>query len=144
MTDKIHPNRRGLSRRLALLALGAVGLGPAVAAAPAPEAIPAPATALDAEPLQIVVFEAPDCVYCTLFRRYVEPAYAASARAQNMPMRFVDLNEPGAGNVTLASPVDQVPTAVLIQNNREIGRVPGYVGPETFFHAINHILATAN
>ena len=34
-----------------------------------------------------------------------------------------------------------LPTAVLLQNNREVGRIPGYLGPENFFHAINHLLA---
>ena len=34
-----------------------------------------------------------------------------------------------------------LPTAVLLHNNREIGRIPGYVGPENFFHAVSHLLA---
>jgi thioredoxin-related protein len=37
-----------------------------------------------------------------------------------------------------------VPTTVLMQNNREVGRIPGYLGLENFFHAFNHLLARVN
>jgi thioredoxin-related protein len=33
---------------------------------------------------------------------------------------------------------------VLMQNNREVGRIPGYLGPENFFHAFNHLMARVN
>lgn len=94
--------------------------------------------------LQIVVLEAPGCTYCNLFRRYVVPAYSASPRAREVPIKFIDLNEPAYDQLGLDAPVDLVPTAVLMRNNKEVGRIPGYVGPENFFHAINHLLARVN
>ncbi|MCB1521595.1 MAG: thioredoxin family protein [Hyphomicrobiaceae bacterium] len=138
-------SRLAVTAVLAGIAALAAGLPAERQAAAAPPPISGPPTSAmpQSETLQIVVFEAPGCIYCSLFRRHVEPAYAASPRAQNMPMRFIDLNAPDAERVGIATPVDTVPTAILLQNNREIGRVPGYVGPEIFFHAINHILAVA-
>lgn len=91
--------------------------------------------------LQLVILEAPGCSYCNLFRRYVVPAYTASPRSREIPLRFVDLNDEAFAQLGLSEPVDLVPTAVLLQNNREVGRVRGYLGPENFFHAINHLLA---
>ena len=94
--------------------------------------------------LQLVVLEAPGCVYCNLFRRYVVPAYETSPKSRNVPMKFIDLNDKAYDELGLDGPVDMVPTTILMQNNREVGRIPGYLGPENFFHAVNHLMARVN
>lgn len=114
---------------------------PAAHAAPEPVPLaPSAAAAVDTG-LQIVVFEAPGCLHCNLFRRYVLPAYTASPRSRDVPLRFLDLNEVEADRLGLDTAIDMLPTAVLLHNNREVGRIPGYVGPENFFHAVSHLLA---
>jgi thioredoxin-related protein len=94
--------------------------------------------------LELVVLEVESCLYCSLFRRDVLPKYQASARAKSVPIRFLDLNDKSADELALDGPVLVVPTVVLMKMNREVGRVPGYVGPENFFHAVNHLLARAD
>ncbi len=94
--------------------------------------------------LQLVVLEAPGCVYCNLFRRYVVPAYETSPKSRSVPMKFIDLNDKAYDELGLDGPVDMVPTTILMQNNREVGRIPGYLGPENFFHAVNHLMARVN
>lgn len=125
----------GLFAAVDLLA-AAWGLSTAVKAGLDPDApIPAaPAT------MELVVMEAPGCTYCTLFRRDVLPSYAASERAKDVPIRFVDVNDESAEQLGLDSPIDMVPTFVVLKNNHEVGRIPGYVGPEFFFHSINHLI----
>lgn len=93
--------------------------------------------------LELIVLEVESCLYCNLFRRDVLPRYQASPRAQKVPLRFLDLNDKAADELGLDSPVLIVPTVVLMKGNQEIGRVPGYVGPENFFHAVNHLIGTA-
>lgn len=93
--------------------------------------------------VEIVVMEAPGCIYCTLFRRDVLPAYQASAQAKDVPIRFIDINDEAAGAVGLEQPVDIVPTFVVLKNNKEIGRIPGYTGPEAFFHTVNYLISAA-
>ena len=93
--------------------------------------------------MELVVLEAPGCIYCGLFRRDVLPSYEASGRAKEMPIRFVDINDAAADALGLDSPVDIVPTFVVLKNNHEVGRIPGYTGPEFFFHTINHLLSGA-
>lgn len=90
--------------------------------------------------LQLVVLEAPGCTYCTMFRRYVVPAYQTSPKSRSLPLKFIDLNDKAYDELGLDGLVDMVPTTVLMHNNREVGRIPGYVGPENFFHAINHLM----
>lgn len=93
--------------------------------------------------LELVVLELDNCIYCGLFRRDALPMYQASVRAQKVPIRFLDLNDKSADDLGLDGPITVVPTVVLMKGNREIGRVPGYIGPENFFHAVNHMIGGA-
>ena len=106
------------------------------------------ARSIDSGPLpagdevELVVFEVDGCNYCRLFRRDVLPAYMMSPRAGDVPIRFVDLND-GTGGVRLTNQIDVVPTAVLVRNNRETGRITGYSGPESFFQLMRYLLNQA-
>lgn len=93
--------------------------------------------------LQLVVVEVEGCLYCGIFRRDVVPAYRESARGRDVPMRFLDLNDPASDGLGLTSPIVTVPTVVLLKDNREIGRIPGYVGPESFFHTVHQLFELA-
>lgn len=93
--------------------------------------------------LQLVVLEAPGCDYCKLFRRDVLPAYQTSSRTKDIPVRFVDINDLETSGIEMDAPISIVPTFVLTSRNHEVGRIPGYVGPETFFHAINYLVSSA-
>lgn len=97
--------------------------------------------ALPTTSFELVVLEAEGCIYCQIFRRDVVPAYAVSPRAREVPLRFVDLNEPHVDRLGLSQPIDLVPTVVLMKDHREVGRITGYVGPEAFFHSVNRLLA---
>ena len=93
--------------------------------------------------VELIVVEAPGCTFCTVFRRDVLPSYQASERARSVPVRFIDVNDLAVAQLGLGSPINIVPTFVVIKNNKEIGRIPGYVGPENFYHTINYLLSTA-
>lgn len=90
--------------------------------------------------MEILVMEVPGCKYCPLFREHVLPAYTASPRARDMPIRFVDVSAADTSKLKLTSPIETVPTAVLMRNNKEIGRIEGYVGPSDFGRLISAIL----
>ncbi len=93
--------------------------------------------------LQLVVMEAPGCIYCNLFRRDVLPSYQTSERGKDMPVRFLDVNDVPKTGIELQSPIDILPTFVIVKDNRELGRIPGYMGPEDFFHSINYLLSSS-
>lgn len=91
---------------------------------------------------ELIVVEADGCIYCQIFRRDVLPAYQTSEQGKRMPVRFVDINELGAG-LDFNTAVDIVPTFVVVKSQHEVGRISGYVGPENFFHTINYLLGSA-
>jgi thioredoxin-related protein len=92
---------------------------------------------------ELVVVEATGCIYCGLFRRDLFPAYNASEQGKQMPVRFVDVNAINNNHLDLQSPINVVPTFVVVKSNHEIGRISGYMGPEDFFHSIKYLLSSA-
>jgi thioredoxin-related protein len=93
---------------------------------------------------ELVLVQIEDCVYCEVFRRDVMPHYVLSAKAKDLPLRFLDLNTPEARQLQLSEgPVTIVPTLLLVRANREVGRAPGYMGPEGFFQAVDWMLSNA-
>lgn len=97
-------------------------------------------SALPEARFELLVVEIDNCIYCGLFRRDVAPTYTASVRARSVPMRFIDINAPDIDALSLTAPIDSVPTVLVVENGREVGRIAGYVGPEIFFHSLNRLL----
>ncbi len=92
---------------------------------------------------ELVVLEVSRCIYCKLFRRDVVPTYNATSHAKSVPMRFVDLDHGSLSAFQLTGPIETVPTIVLLHHRREVGRLAGHIGPETFLHAVNRLLSEA-
>lgn len=90
--------------------------------------------------LEIVVIEVGGCKYCPQLRQDVADGYARSPRARDVPIRFVDVTAPGTDRLKLKAPVNIVPTAVLMHDNVEIGRIEGYVAPEDFARLLTDLL----
>lgn len=99
------------------------------------------ASALPEPKAELVVVEARGCKYCGLFRRNVLPLYAISPRAREVPLRFVGLAAAKSGKLSLTTPIDVLPTILLLRDGREVGRIPGYLAPENFFHSVNYLLS---
>ena len=95
-------------------------------------------------PYELVVIEVEGCIYCEVLRRDVMPAFNASPEAKELPLRFVDLNTPEAKKLVLTEgPLTTVPTVLLVKANREVGRAPGYMGPDGFFLSIKWMMEHA-
>jgi thioredoxin-related protein len=90
--------------------------------------------------VELLVYEHHDCVYCQLFRRDVLPRYQ-QAVATELPIRFVDIAVSGNEGPGLSRKVDMLPTAVLMLEGREIDRLVGYWGPDSFFKLLAHMRA---
>jgi thioredoxin-related protein len=93
--------------------------------------------------MELIIFEHPDCIYCAVFRRDVAPSYQHSAPAAEAPLRYVDIAKSDIGALRLKERIDMVPTAVLMKNGEEVGRISGYWGREGFFKMLAHIRSSA-
>jgi hypothetical protein len=90
--------------------------------------------------LELLVLEADGCLYCEVFRREVLPLYRASPASAKVPIRFVDIAQIADGSPLLSAPVTIVPTAVLLSEGREVGRVTGYAGPDVVVRLVSRRL----
>ncbi|MBS9479016.1 thioredoxin family protein [Ancylobacter radicis] len=89
--------------------------------------------AAPAKAAELLVFEQPGCVWCQRFDREIAPIYPETEEGRVAPLRRLDLGDDDAALATLAAPVRYTPTFVLVENGREVGRIPGYAGEEAFW-----------
>jgi thioredoxin-related protein len=89
---------------------------------------------------ELIAFEVPGCIYCTVFRRDVLPGYASSPSGKAAPIRFLDLNDEANNQLRLNEPVRIVPTVVVMRNGAEVGRIVGYIGPQNFYRMLDGLL----
>jgi thioredoxin-related protein len=97
-----------------------------------------------AKRLELLVIEVAGCTICDLVRIHIQPAYDASPRARQVPMRYVDITSVDEMRLGLAERVATVPTIVLMRDGREVDRITGYTGPQHFFVALSGMLETAS
>lgn len=97
-------------------------------------------SAVRSETRELIVLEIENCGVCALMRTQVAPAYARTARARAVPMRFVDIDRVDMQRLQLTAPVTIVPTIVLMRDGREIDRVTGYLGPDNFLEVIGSMI----
>jgi hypothetical protein len=86
--------------------------------------------------LELIVIEARGCPMCQLFRDEIAPVYRATARAKQAPMRFVDVSFTDPATLNLATPIETVPTVILMRDGAEVDRLVGYTGPEIFMSVV--------
>ena len=60
---------------------------------------------------------------------------------QDVPLRFIDVSTTDTAGLGLRGAIRTVPTAVVMQDGREVDRIVGYWGPTNFFIMLSHILA---
>ena len=95
-------------------------------------------------PMEVVVFEHPDCVYCPVFRNRIAERYKQSLHAAEAPLRFVDITSPEAKGVAIKTPISMVPTAVVMKGGREVDRIPGLWSPDHFFKMVTFIIRSVD
>ena len=82
---------------------------------------------------ELLMFEQAGCVWCQRFDREIAPIYPRTEEGRLAPLRRVELGDEDAVFADLAAPVRFAPTFVLVEDGREVARVPGYAGEEAFW-----------
>lgn len=90
---------------------------------------------------ELLMFRTAGCPWCAAWDQKIGPIYPKTDEAQRAPLRMVDLDRGGAPDVQLARPVRYTPTFVLVDNHREIGRIEGYPGEDSFWGLLDALIA---
>jgi hypothetical protein len=83
------------------------------------------------------------CPWCEAWDREVGPIYGKTDIGRRIPLRMVDLSGERP-RVSLKTPIIYTPTFVLIDNDREIGRIQGYPGDAFFWGLLEQLVQQLN
>ena len=89
---------------------------------------------------ELLMLEQEGCAYCEKFNREIAPIYPKTAEGKSAPLRRIDINEEWPEDLAEIKPATVTPTFILIENNRESGRLYGYNGDEYFWFLLGELL----
>ena len=93
--------------------------------------------------LELVMVRRAGCPWCAAWDREIAPIYGKTDIGRQAPVRFVDLEHMSEMKLALQSPVRFTPTFVLVDEDREIGRIEGYPGEDFFWGMVERLLPTS-
>jgi hypothetical protein len=89
---------------------------------------------------ELVMFDDPNCVWCRRWHAEIGPSYPNTPEGRLAPLRRVHIRDQAKAGIALARPVAGTPTFVLVEGEREIGRIDGYPGSDFFYPRLAELL----
>ena len=93
----------------------------------------APMATTQARAAELLMFDAHGCMHCELWKDVVGEYYHKTREGQAAPLRVVSLDDPMPDDLDWVEGVRYSPTFLLIEGEREIGRIVGYPGEDLFW-----------
>ena len=94
----------------------------------------------DAHAAELVMFEKAGCPWCEAFDREIAPIYGKTEEGRRAPLRRVDLMRALPADLAFIQVERLTPLFVLIDQGREIGRIRGYPGDESFWGLLGALI----
>ena len=82
---------------------------------------------------ELVMFEQAACPWCQVFNREIAPSYKKTDEGLRAPLRRIDIDKPLPPDLAFIQVERLTPLFVLVDKGREIGRIRGYPGEESFW-----------
>jgi thioredoxin-related protein len=82
---------------------------------------------------ELIMFERAGCEWCEAFDKQIAPVYAKTEEGLRAPLRRVDIEQGLPADLAFIRLERLTPLFILIEKGREIGRIRGYPGPESFW-----------
>lgn len=88
----------------------------------------------------LLMFDAPGCPYCTLWKEQIGPIYPKTEEATIAPLRIIGIHDPLPEGIVINGDPVYTPTFVLVHNGQEVGRIPGYPGEDFFWGLLDRMI----
>ncbi len=88
---------------------------------------------LPAAAAELVLFEAAGCVWCEAWNAEIGMIYPKAAESRVAPLRRVDVHGERPPDLASVRGIIYTPTFVLMDSGKEVGRITGYAGEESFW-----------
>ncbi len=92
------------------------------------------------ENFEVIWYSLSICDYCALFETDIAAPYKTHSLAKTAPMVMINMDDEGSGPYHLQQPIQQVPTAIIMKDGREVGRVTGMVDKHYFYAFVRDAL----
>jgi thioredoxin-related protein len=92
-----------------------------------------------ADAFELIMFRRAGCSWCAAWDREIGPIYGKTELGRRIAIRFVDLDH-AATKLKLEGPVRFTPTFVLLDEDREVGRIEGYPGEDFFWSRLERLV----
>jgi hypothetical protein len=90
---------------------------------------------------ELVMFESAGCEWCERWNEEVGVIYARTEEGKTLPLRRVDVDETLPDDLKAYDGVYFTPTFVVLDGEREVGRIVGYPGEDFFWGLLHEVLA---
>lgn len=97
-------------------------------------------TVLPAKAAELIMIEQVGCHWCAVWNRDVGIVYAKTKEGKRAPLRRLDLNDKIPEDLSSIRIERFTPTFILVEGNREIGRIRGYPGEDFFWGLLGQML----
>ena len=104
----------------------------------------APAAAGAGSKLELIMFDQVGCPWCARWERDIGGEYGQSYEGKRAPLRRFNMFGGRPAALDFIKGIKYSPTFVLIDGNREIGRITGYPGPAHFYVQLSQLLDKAD
>ncbi len=94
----------------------------------------------NARAAELVMFEQTGCVWCEAFDRKIAPIYGKTEEGLRAPLRRVDIGQPMPPDLAFIERERLTPLFVLVDKGREIGRIRGYPGEDSFWSQLSVLM----
>ena len=88
---------------------------------------------MQARAAELLMFDAWGCMWCERWKEEIGVYYHKTREGKRAPLRIVSLDDPMPDDLDWIEGVRASPTFVLIDGEREIGRILGYPGEDLFW-----------
>jgi len=89
---------------------------------------------------QLLMIEETNCPYCKRFNDEIAPAYPNTTEGKLAPLKRINLDDGWPDALSHINSESLTPTFILLQDNREVGRLHGYQGDEFFWFLLGELL----
>jgi thioredoxin-related protein len=94
----------------------------------------------NARAAELVMFEQAGCVWCEAFDREIAPIYRKTEEGLRAPLRRVDTGRSLPPDLAFIERERLTPLFVLVDKGREIGRIRGYPGEDSFWGLLSVLM----
>lgn len=91
--------------------------------------------------MELIMFEQQDCEWCEVWHKEIGPVYPKTTEGKMAPLRQVDIFDERPADIKKLNAGHFTPTFVLMDKDKEIGRIRGYPGEDFFWGMLGELIA---